>query len=130
MHQRRDEPSLGELFSDLTREMTTLVRQEVRLATTEIGQKSSVIGKNVAFLAVGGAIAYAGLLAIIAAVIMIFAAFIPWWLSALIVGIGIAGVGYFLVQKGIASLKEIDLTPKQTLRTIKEDVEWAKHQTN
>jgi small-conductance mechanosensitive channel len=130
MHQRRDEPSLGELFSDLTREMTTLVRQEVRLATTEIGQKSSVIGKNVAFLAVGGAIAYAGLLAIIAAVIMIFAVFIPWWLSALIVGIGIAGVGYFLVQKGIDSLKEIDLTPKQTLRTIKEDVEWAKHQTN
>lgn len=130
MHQRRDEPSLGELFSDLTREMTTLVRQEVRLATTEIGQKSSVIGKNVAFLAVGGAIAYAGLLAIIAAVIMIFAVFIPWWLSALIVGIGIAGVGYFLVQKGIDSLKEIDLTPKQTLRTIKEDVEWAKQQTN
>jgi hypothetical protein len=130
MHQRRDEPSLGELFSDLTREMTTLVRQEVRLATTEIGQKSSVIGKNVAFLAVGGAIAYAGLLAIIAAVIMIFAVFVPWWLSALIVGIGIAGVGYFLVQKGIDSLKEIDLTPKQTLRTIKEDVEWAKHQTN
>jgi hypothetical protein len=61
---------------------------------------------------------------------MIFAVFVPWWLSALIVGIGIAGVGYFLVQKGIDSLKEIDLTPKQTLRTIKEDVEWAKHQTN
>jgi fatty acid desaturase len=110
--------------------MTTLVRQEVRLATTELGQKTSEIGRNVAFLAVGGAIAYAGLLAVIAAVIMIFANFVPWWFAALIVGISIAGVGYFLVQKGIDSLKEIDLKPRQTLRTIKEDVEWAKHQTN
>jgi hypothetical protein len=130
MQQRRDEPSLGELFADLTREMTTLVRQEVRLATTELGQKTSEIGRNVAFLAVGGAVAYAGLLAIVAAVIMILAVFIPWWLSALIVGLGIAGVGYFLVQKGIDSMKQLDLTPKQTMRTIKEDVEWAKHQTS
>jgi uncharacterized membrane protein YqjE len=130
MQQSKGEPSLGELFAELTREMTTLVRQEVRLATTELGQKTSEIGRNVAFLAVGGAIAYAGLLAVIAAVIMIFSNFVPWWFAALIVGISIAGVGYFLVQKGIDSLKEIDLKPRQTLRTIKEDVEWAKHQTN
>jgi Zn-dependent protease with chaperone function len=110
--------------------MTTLVRQELRLATTEVGQKTSEIGKNVAFLAVGGAIAYAGLLAIIAAVVMVFANFVPWWLATFIVGISIAGIGYVLVQKGIDSLKEIDLKPRQTLRTIKEDVEWAKHQTN
>lgn len=130
MQQSKGDTSLGELFAELTREMTTLVRQELRLATTEIGQKTSEIGRNVAFLAVGGAIAYAGLLAVIAAVIMIFANFVPWWFSALIVGISIAGIGYFLVQKGIDSLKEIDLKPRQTLRTIKEDVEWAKHQTN
>jgi Zn-dependent protease with chaperone function len=130
MQQSKGEPSLGELFAELTREMTTLVRQELRLATTEVGQKTSEIGKNVAFLAVGGAIAYAGLLAIIAAVVMVFANFVPWWLATFIVGISIAGIGYVLVHKGIDSLKEIDLKPRQTLRTIKEDVEWAKHQTN
>jgi len=130
MYQRQDEPSLGELFADLTREITTLVRQEIRLATTEVSQKTSAIGRDVAFLAVGGAIAYAGLLAIIAALIMVFAVFLPWWLSAFIVGLGVAGVGYFLVQKGIDSLKTLDLTPRTTIRTIKEDVEWAKHQTS
>jgi hypothetical protein len=130
MQQRKEEPSLGELFADLTREMTTLVRQEVQLATTEISQKTSAIGKNVAFLAIGGAIAYAGLLAVIAAIIMIIASFIPWWLSALIVGVAVAGIGYFLVQKGIDSLKRLDMTPRKTISTLKEDVTWAKHQTS
>jgi len=130
MQQRNEEPSLGELFADLTREMTTLVRQEVQLATTEISQKTSAIGKNVAFLAIGGAIAYAGLLAVIAAIIMIIASFIPWWLSALIVGVAVAGIGYFLVQKGIDSLKRLDVTPRKTISTLKEDVTWAKHQTS
>ena len=130
MHQRREEPSLGELFADLTREMTTLVRQEVHLATTEVSQKASDIGKNVAFLAVGGAIAYAGLLAVIAAVIMVFASFLPWWLSAFIVGVAIAGVGYFMVQKGLDALKHMDVAPRRTINTLKEDVTWAKRQTS
>jgi hypothetical protein len=130
MYQRREEPSLGELFADLTREMTALVRQEVRLATTEVSQRVSQIGRNVGFLAVGGAVAYAGLLAIIAAVILLLAIVIPWWLSALIVGIVVVAAGYLLVQKGLSSLKELDLKPHQTIRTIKEDVEWAKHQTS
>ncbi len=130
MYQRREEPSLGELFADLTRELTTLVRQEIRLAKTEISQNTSEIGKHVAFLALGGAIAYAGLLAVIAAVIMLFAIFIPWWLSALLVGIAIAGIGYFLVQRGIDALKQLDVTPRKTIRTLLEDVTWAKHQTS
>jgi len=36
MEQQRDERSLGELFADLARETSNLVRQEVRLARTEI----------------------------------------------------------------------------------------------
>jgi hypothetical protein len=130
MHQRHEEPSLGELFADLTREMTTLVRQELRLASSELGQKTSQVGKDVGFLAIGGAIAYAGLLAVIAAIIIGLANFIAWWLSALIVGIVVAATGYFLVRKGLSAIKEIDFTPKQTIKTIKEDVAWAKQQTN
>ena len=35
-----------------------------------------------------------------------------------------------LVRKGLDSIKQIDFAPKQTIRSIKEDVEWAKHQTS
>jgi len=120
--------SLGELFGDLTREITTLVRQEIALATTEMSQKASTVGKNVAYLAMGGLVAYAGLLAIVAAVILALGNFIPMWLSALVVGLVVAGIGYMLVQQGITALKRADLAPRQTMETLKEDAEWAKHQ--
>jgi hypothetical protein len=129
MQQSHETRSLGELFADLSRETTTLVRQEIHLATTEMTHKATRVGKDVGFLAVGGAVIYAGFLAIVAAVILLLALWIPWWLSALIVGGVIAGVGYGLVQKGLAALKQEDVAPRETLQTVKENVEWAKEQT-
>jgi predicted phage tail protein len=128
MDRTTSDRSLGELFGELTKETTTLVRQEVALARTEMSQKVSKMGKDVASLAVGGAVAYAGFLAILAALIIILAQFIPWWLSALVVGLVVAGIGYMLVQRGLSALKKEDLAPRQTIETIKEDTEWAKEQ--
>jgi Na+/H+ antiporter NhaD/arsenite permease-like protein len=80
-------------------------------------------------LAVGGFVAYAGLLAIVAAVIVLIAdRGVPLWLSALIVGAIVAGIGYVLVQRGITALKQQDLTPRQTIASLKEDTQWAKEQ--
>jgi len=125
----RDERSLGELFGELTREITTLVRQEATLAKTEITQKASRVGTDVGMLAAGGAVAYAGLLAIIAAVIIGLAnAGIAWWASALLVGIIVAGSGWFLVQRGLNALKHEDLAPRETVETVKEDTQWARRQ--
>ena len=64
-----DERSLGDLFGELARELTALIRQEAALAKTEMGAKAAQIGKDVGFIAAGGAVAYAGLLGILAAVI-------------------------------------------------------------
>jgi len=125
----KDERSIGELFGDLARESSTLLRQEITLARTELAEKGAEVGKDIGRLAIGGAIAYAGLLAIIAAVIIgIAAAGVPWWLSALIVGIVVAGIGYFLVQQGLSALKSRDLGPRQTIETLREDAQWAKEQ--
>jgi len=130
MQQTKADRSLGELFSDLSRETSTLVRQEVELAKTELTQKASEVGKDIGFLAAGGAVAYAGFLAILAAIILGLTALgLPAWLSALLVGVVVAGVGYFLVQRGITALKRTNLAPRQTIETLKEDAEWAKQQT-
>lgn len=127
--QGRDERSLGELFSTLAQDTSTLVRQEMMLAKTEMSQKASRAGKDVGFLAAGGAVAYAGLLAILAGAIILLGQVIPMWLSAILVGLVVAGVGYFLVRKGLDALKREDLTPRQTIETLKEDQQWAKDQT-
>jgi hypothetical protein len=125
----RDGRSLGELFSELAQETSTLVRQEVDLAKTEMGQKASRVGKDVGFLAAGGAVAYAGLLAILAGVIVVLDTFLPLWLAALLVGLVVAAVGYFLVKKGLDALKREDVAPTQTIKTLKEDGQWIKDQT-
>ncbi len=125
----RDDRSLGELFSELAQETSTLVRQEVDLAKTEMGQKASRVGKDVGFLAAGGAVAYAGLLAILAGVIVVLDTFLPLWLAAVLVGLVVAAVGYFLVKKGLDALKKEDVAPRQTIETLKEDGQWIKDQT-
>ena len=129
MRQINEERSLGDLFGDLTREMGTLVRQEVELAKTEMTQKASTAGKNITSMIAGGAVAYAGFLAILAGIIIGIASLgVPWWLAALLVGLVVAGVGYFLIQKGRDALKQESLAPRQTINTLKEDAEWAKEQ--
>ena len=129
MHATGDDRSLGELFADLARESSTLIRQEVELAKVELSQKASRAGKDVGFLAIGGAVLYAGFLAVLAAIIIALAAAgLPWWLSALLVGVVVLGVGYWLVRKGLDELKRQDLTPRQTLESLKEDTRVLKEQ--
>jgi len=129
MQQAGNERSLGELFAELSRQTSTLVRQEVALAKTEMSQKVSAIGKDVASMAVGGAVAYAGFLAILAGIIFLLAEKMDAWLAAFIVGVVVAAVGYFLIQRGREALKHEDMAPRQTIETLKEDAEWAKRQT-
>ena len=130
MQPNKQDRSLGELFGDLAKETSDLVRQEVELAKTEMSHKAASVAKDIGFLAVGGAVAYAGLLALGAAVIIALAQLgLPWWLAALLVGLVVAGGGYLLLQKGLSALKKQDLAPRKTFETIKEDVEWAKEQT-
>lgn len=129
MQERRDERSLGELFGDLAKETSMLVRQEVQLAKTEMTEKVSAVGKDAGMIAVGGFVAYAGLLAFIATLIIALGQLgVPWWLASLIVGVVVAAVGYFLIQKGINAIKQTNMAPQQTIQTLKEDRQWASEQ--
>jgi hypothetical protein len=119
---------LGDLFGDLATDMGNLVRQEVTLAKAEITQKAKYVGRNVSYLVVGGAVAYAALLAIVAAIIMLLAKVMPGWGAALLVGVVIAIVGWLLIGKAMTALQQADLTPRETAETLKEDATWMKEQ--
>jgi len=125
----RENASLGELFSDLTQETSTLVRQEVQLAKAELRQSAEQAGRSIASMLVGGAIAYAGFLALLAAVILgLGEAGVPWWLSALIVGIVVVAIGMVMVMRARSGLQPENLAPKETIESLKEDREWVKEQ--
>lgn len=119
---------LGDLFGDLATDMSSLVRQEVALAKLEITQKAKYLGRNVGYLVVGGAVAYAGLLAVIAAIIMLLDRVMPAWGAALLVGVVVAGIAWLLIGKAMSALQQADLTPHETVETLKEDATWVKQQ--
>jgi len=126
----KEDRSLGDLFSELAAETSTLVRQEVALAQTELTQKATSVGKNVGFLVVGGAVGYAALLAFLAAAIIGLTYFVPAWAAALIVGAVVGIVAFLLISSALKALKNTSLTPNQTVETLKEDAEWLKNQVS
>lgn len=120
--------SLGQLLSDLTREMSTLVRQEVQLAKTEITEKVVAAVRGSALLLVGAVFGFVAFEALVAAAILLLAQSLSAPLAALIVGVVlllIAGVSAFV---GLGSLKKGVTPPQQTIETLKEDAKWAKEQ--
>ena len=128
MQAATDERSLGELFGVLADQAKTLVNQEVALAKAEAAQKAKLARKGVAFAAAGGFIAYAGLLAVLAGIVLFVGQFVPMWLSALLIGLVVALIGYLVVQKGLNDLKPENLAPRQTTGSLKEDKEWLQNQ--
>ncbi len=127
---QKDERSLGDLFSELAADTGVLVRQEVALAQVEISAKATRVGKQVGYLAVGGAIGYAGVLAIMAGIIMGLSYFIPAWAAALLVGALVGAASFFLISSAIERLKNTNLKPEETVESIKEDAEWLKNQVS
>jgi len=136
----KEERSLGDLFSELSKETSTLLRQEVTLAQVEITQKATIVGKQVGSLVVGGAVGYAALLIILAALVIglsqLLSSIFDWtlitsaWVAALLVGLIIGGIAFSLITSALATLKKTDLTPKQTIESIKEDAQWIKNQVS
>ena len=123
-----DEPSLGDLFSSLTGDLSTLIRQEVDLARTETTEKLTRATSSVVSMVAGGLIAYAGLIALIIAVIVGLSRFMPLWLSALIVGIIVIAIGAIMISSGRSSLANMSVVPEKTVESMKENTEWAKEQ--
>ncbi len=128
--QGGDDRSIGEIIAQLSQDTAEVVRREVRLAEAEMTQKAYRAGKNAGFVAAGGALAYAGLLAVVAGVIMLFARTRRPWFSAFLVGLSVAGAGSLLALKGINALRQEGVVPQETVETLEENREWLKDQTD
>ncbi len=118
------------MFADLARDARLLIQQEIQLARTELAQNASRMVPSLTMIVAGGLIAYGGVLAIVAALVLgLIALGLPAWAAALLGGVVVAGIGYALVLAGLASFRPRDLTPRQTIETLKEDARWLRTQT-
>ena len=124
--QLRERP-LGEIAQALTRDVSLLVRQEVELAKAEMTQKARHAAPGLGMIGAAGVAALMAAGALTAFMILVLALFLDGWLSALIVGVLLAGAAYVLGAQGKGQVVRAGApVPEQTIETVKEDVEWAK----
>lgn len=125
----RDRP-VGELLKRLASETTTLVRQELELAKAEMREKAGRAGPGFGMWGAAGVTALLALGSLTAFVILALDGALANWLSALIVGLVYAAIAGLLYLRGKQRVEEAGSpVPEQTIETIKEDVQWAKHPT-
>lgn len=123
---RQDAP-LGALLKQLTRDTTVLLRQEMKLAKSEMRETSARLARDVAKVGVASGLALMGGLALTTALIIGLGGMLNgrYWLSALIVGVVAFGAGYFMVQSALRDLTEHGITPKETMASLQESQRWV-----
>ena len=120
--------SLGELFSDLTTDMSALLRDELSLAKVELKEEITKAGRA------GGMFGGAALAGYMTIVLLSFAA--AWGLAELmavgwaflIVAVVWGVAGTFLYLRGREQFQKVHPKPEQTIDTLKEDLRWVKKQ--
>lgn len=119
--------SIGVLIRDLADSSATLVRQEVYLARLEFTRIAQSVGTGTAFVATGSVFALLGALTLFIGIILL-----PgdqwlrdrYWLAAFIVMLLTGAFAAWFAKRGMVLLQPKNLTPDQTLATLKEDKEW------
>jgi uncharacterized membrane protein YqjE len=123
-----DERSLGDLLSNLSKNASFLVRQELRLVKVEMKEKVAKAGKEIALVGIAVFLANAALLSLVAALIIGLANVMDLWLAAFLVGALLAVTAAILAALGIRALKQINPKPERTLATLEEDKVWLQQQ--
>jgi hypothetical protein len=121
----RDDPPerpLRELLAELWENSEKLVRQEFQLALSELDQRLDKAKTALVGAAIGGAILYAGMLACVAAAILLQAEVMVPWLAALIVGAVAVGGGVAMLQKAKKDVKPEKPTLERTAQSVRRDV--------
>jgi uncharacterized membrane protein YqjE len=122
-----DDRSVGELVGRLSQQTSTLVRQELRLAQTELQEKGKRMGVGAGMFGGAGLVALYGVGALVAAAIIGIGTLLEPWIAAVIVGVvllAVAGVlaltGRRQVERGTPPL------PEQAIESAKRDVDEIK----
>ncbi len=123
-HDGLQEKSVSDLLKEMVDNGKVLISEEVRLAKLELRDEAKKAGKAGAAFGTGGVLAHTALLCFAATLIALGALVMPVVLSALIVTVlfGAVAAGALLWAKN----KSKDIYPDQTVRTLKEDKEWAR----
>jgi hypothetical protein len=121
------ELSTRDLVQDLSRQTSTLIRQEMRLAQAELAEKGRHAGKGAGMFGGAGLVALYGVGALIAAAIIGLGTVIEPWIAAAAIGVLLLVVAGILALTGKKELDEVGAPkPEQAIESVQRDVETVK----
>ncbi len=123
-----EDRSLGDLLSDLVRDVTGLVRSESRLIRAEVAEAGRSMAVGAEMIAAGGILLLVALLVLVQALVVLLANWVgPAW-AALIVGAVLAAIGGLLIARGRKDMSAANLVPERTIEQTSRDVRLAREQ--
>ncbi|MDX6302580.1 MAG: hypothetical protein QOF53_3794 [Nocardioidaceae bacterium] len=118
--------SLGQIVSDISADMSTLIRQEMDLAKTELKQEVTKVGKGAGMFGGAGVAGFLTLFFLSLALTYLLDNWMPLELAALIVAVLWGIVAAVLAMRGRKEIQEANPQLPTTQQTLKEDAQWAK----
>lgn len=119
--------SLGALVGQASKELSTLFRKEVELAKAELSGEIAQAGKGAGMFGGAGVVALYGVGFAMLAGMFGLGAVMPLGWAALIVAGACLLVAGLLALTGRRAMRRVSPKPERTIRTLKEDVQWARH---
>jgi uncharacterized membrane protein YqjE len=123
-----DDRSLGQVFSELSSDLSTLMKQEVALAKVELKDEVSKVGKGAGMFGGAGLAGWFVLLFLSLALLFMLDNWLPIEAAALITTGVWAVIAAVLALVGRKQLQQANPQLPKTQESLKEDVQWAKAQ--
>jgi large-conductance mechanosensitive channel len=122
-----DERPIGELVQELSQQTAALVRQELQMAQLEMKEKGKRAGIGAGLFGGAGGLAFYGLGALLAAIVLGLATFLEPWIAALIVAVVLFAVAGALALTGKKQVEQATPpAPEQAIASTKRDVDEIK----
>lgn len=119
--------SVGELVERLSAQISTLVRDELALATAELKRKGAQAGVGAGLGGAGAVLALLGFGALVAAAILGLATVLAGWLAALLVGVALVALAGVAGATGIGHVRNATPpVPETAVESTKRDIETVK----
>jgi uncharacterized membrane protein YqjE len=128
MQSAQNGRSMVEVLQDIVGNIQEIFRDEFRLAKAEISEETAKAARSSAPLGIGLVLALYAFGFILLAIVHALSAVVAAWLASLIVGVAVLVVSVILVSVGRKRLQQVKVVPEKTIGTMKENVQWAKHQ--
>ena len=124
-----DDRSFSRILKEIVNHFASIIRSELELARTEIGQDMKRVAGAGAFMAFGAllmlyAFGFAGLSAVYA-----LETTLAPWLSALIVAVVAVIIALVFLQIGRSRMKLASIKPEKTIQSLQENFKWTTKRT-